>query len=98
MHVLVVDDDREIVESISIFLSGEGYKAPKARDSIPAQSPQDSCLRALCRERPAQVSARALRSGGANGFPPMFSMFCRAGFNTPATVGACRPQTTPHRP
>ena len=30
MNVLVVDDDREIVDSISIFLSGEGYKALKA--------------------------------------------------------------------
>lgn len=36
MHVLVVDDDREIVESISIFLSGEGYKALKAYDGIEA--------------------------------------------------------------
>ncbi len=36
MNVLVVDDDREIVESISIFLSGEGYKALKAYDGIEA--------------------------------------------------------------
>ena len=36
MNVLVVDDDREIVESISIFLSGEGYKAIKAYDGIEA--------------------------------------------------------------
>ena len=32
----VVDDDREIVDSISIFLSGEGYKALKAYDGIEA--------------------------------------------------------------
>ena len=36
MNVLVVDDDREIVDSISIFLSGEGYKALKAYDGIEA--------------------------------------------------------------
>ncbi len=36
MNILVVDDDREIVDSISIFLSGEGYKAIKAYDGIEA--------------------------------------------------------------
>ena len=36
MNVLVVDDDREIVESICIFLSGEGYSALKAYDGIEA--------------------------------------------------------------
>ena len=36
MNILVVDDDREIVDSISIFLSGEGYKAFKAYDGIQA--------------------------------------------------------------
>ena len=36
MNVLVVDDDREIVESICIFLSGEGYKPLKAYDGIEA--------------------------------------------------------------
>ncbi|MBR3691308.1 MAG: response regulator transcription factor [Clostridia bacterium] len=36
MNVLVVDDDREIVESIGIFLSGEGYRALKAYDGIEA--------------------------------------------------------------
>ena len=36
MNVLVVDDDREIVDSISIFLAGEGYKAFKAYDGIEA--------------------------------------------------------------
>ena len=36
MNVLVVDDDREIVDSISIFLSGEGYMALKAYDGIEA--------------------------------------------------------------
>ena len=36
MNVLVVDDDREIVDSISIFLSGEGYRALKAYDGIEA--------------------------------------------------------------
>ena len=36
MNVLIVDDDREIVDSISIFLSGEGYKAIKAYDGIEA--------------------------------------------------------------
>lgn len=36
MNVLVVDDDREIVDSISIFLSGEGYRALKAYDGLQA--------------------------------------------------------------
>ncbi len=36
MNVLVVDDDREIVDSISIFLTGEGYKPLKAYDGIEA--------------------------------------------------------------
>ncbi|MBQ4543880.1 MAG: response regulator transcription factor [Clostridia bacterium] len=36
MNVLIVDDDREIVDSIGIFLSGEGYKVLKAYDGIEA--------------------------------------------------------------
>ena len=36
MNILVVDDDREIVDSISIFLAGEGYTAFKAYDGIEA--------------------------------------------------------------
>ena len=36
MNILVVDDDREIVESISIFLHGEGYKVFKAYDGMEA--------------------------------------------------------------
>ena len=36
MNILVVDDDREIVDSICIFLSGEGHKAIKAYDGIEA--------------------------------------------------------------
>ena len=36
MNILVVDDDREIVESICIFLSAEGYKAFKAYDGMEA--------------------------------------------------------------
>ena len=36
MNVLVVDDDREIVDSIGIFLAGEGYKALKAYDGLEA--------------------------------------------------------------
>ncbi len=36
MNILVVDDDREIVDSICIFLSGEGYKTLKAYDGIEA--------------------------------------------------------------
>ena len=36
MNVLVVDDDREIVDSIGIFLSGEGYRVLKAYDGIEA--------------------------------------------------------------
>lgn len=36
MNVLVVDDDREIVDSIGIFLSGEGYRVFKAYDGIEA--------------------------------------------------------------
>lgn len=36
MNILVVDDDREIVESIGIFLSGEGYGVIKAYNGIDA--------------------------------------------------------------
>ena len=36
MNILVVDDDREIVDSICIFLSGEGFKTFKAYDGIEA--------------------------------------------------------------
>ena len=36
MNILVVDDDREIVESIGIFLLGEGYKVFKAYNGIEA--------------------------------------------------------------
>lgn len=36
LNVLVVDDDREIVESTSIFLSNEGYNVLKAYDGIEA--------------------------------------------------------------
>ena len=36
MNILVVDDDREIVDSIGIFLSGEGYEVLKAYDGIEA--------------------------------------------------------------
>ena len=36
MNILVVDDDREIVESIGIFLHGEGYKVLKAYDGMEA--------------------------------------------------------------
>ena len=36
MNILVVDDDREIVDSISIFLSGESYNVLKAYDGIEA--------------------------------------------------------------
>ena len=36
MNVLVVDDDREIVESICIFLNGEGYGTFKAYDGLEA--------------------------------------------------------------
>ena len=36
MNILVVDDDREIVDSIAIFLLGEGYKVFKAYDGIEA--------------------------------------------------------------
>ena len=36
MNILVVDDDREIVDSISIFLSGENYNVLKAYDGIEA--------------------------------------------------------------
>ena len=36
MNILVVDDDREIVESIGIFLHGEGYKVFKAYDGMEA--------------------------------------------------------------
>ena len=36
MNILVVDDDREIVDSIGIFLSGDGYKVLKAYDGIEA--------------------------------------------------------------
>ena len=36
MTVLIVDDDHEIVESIAIFLYGEGYKVMKAYDGLEA--------------------------------------------------------------
>ncbi len=36
MNILVVDDDREIVESIAIFLSAEGYSVIKAFDGLEA--------------------------------------------------------------
>ncbi len=36
MNILIVDDDREIVESTSIFLAGEGYRIFKAYDGIEA--------------------------------------------------------------
>ena len=36
MNILIVDDDREIVESTSIFLAGEGYRVFKAYDGIEA--------------------------------------------------------------
>lgn len=36
MRILVVDDDREIVESISIFLRGEGYEVFKAYNGLDA--------------------------------------------------------------
>jgi len=36
MTILVVDDDRDIVESISIFLSAEGYRVLKAYDGLDA--------------------------------------------------------------
>lgn len=36
MRVLIVDDDREIVESIALFLSGEGYTPLKAYNGIEA--------------------------------------------------------------
>ncbi len=36
MNILVVDDDREIVDSISIFLSGEGYNVLKAYNGTDA--------------------------------------------------------------
>ncbi|MBO5300294.1 MAG: response regulator transcription factor [Clostridia bacterium] len=36
MNILVVDDDREIVESIAIFLSGDNYRVFKAYNGIEA--------------------------------------------------------------
>lgn len=36
MKILVVDDDKEIVESISIFLKGEGYEVLKAYNGLDA--------------------------------------------------------------
>ena len=36
MNILIVDDDREIVDSIGIFLSGEGYGVLKAYNGIEA--------------------------------------------------------------
>ena len=36
MNILVVDDDREIVDSISIFLEGEGYRVLKAYNGLEA--------------------------------------------------------------
>ena len=36
MNILVVDDDKEIVDSIAIFLSGESYNVLKAYNGIDA--------------------------------------------------------------
>lgn len=36
MNILVVDDDREIVDSIAIFLSGDGFTVLKAYDGVEA--------------------------------------------------------------
>ncbi len=36
MRILVVDDDKDIVDSIAIFLSGEGYEVIKAYNGIEA--------------------------------------------------------------
>ena len=36
MNILVVDDDREIVESIGLFLMGEGFKVLKAYNGLDA--------------------------------------------------------------
>ena len=36
MNILVVDDDRDIVESIALFLSAEGYNALKAYNGLEA--------------------------------------------------------------
>ena len=36
MNILVVDDDKEIVESISLFLMGEGFKVLKAYNGMDA--------------------------------------------------------------
>ena len=36
MNIVVVDDDRQIVESIAIFLKGEGYGVSKAYDGMEA--------------------------------------------------------------
>lgn len=36
MNILVVDDDKEIVDSIGIFLTGEGYRVLKAYNGIEA--------------------------------------------------------------
>ena len=36
MRILVVGDDRDIVDSIAIFLSGEGYEVIKAYNGIEA--------------------------------------------------------------
>ena len=36
MNILVVDDDKEIVESIGLFLIGEGYKVLKAYNGLDA--------------------------------------------------------------
>ena len=35
-NILVVDDDKEIVESIEIYLRNEGYKVFKAYDGLEA--------------------------------------------------------------
>ena len=35
-HILVCDDDKEIVEAIEIYLSQEGYDVLKAYDGIEA--------------------------------------------------------------
>ncbi|MGL6106862.1 response regulator, partial [Romboutsia sp.] len=35
-NILIVDDDKEIVESIEIYLKSEGYKIYKAYDGLQA--------------------------------------------------------------
>ena len=50
-NILVVDDDKEIVNAIDIYLRKEGYKIYKAYNGEEAMEVLKKIGRASCRER-----------------------------------------------